>query len=316
MESRKLILSLSFILAGLSFAFSQPVKQGIEKRNESPLTKNPFIDSFQEKNQVFADPFAFFKDETKSPLKAAIFSAVIPGSGELYTESYKSAIGFFTAEIAFIGAYLYYDNEAADREKAYQKVANDPNAGWSARKYADYLIYWAQESGAQDETAKALAVNLNNLINSDPSKNDITPGDRAWWNELNALERQMVFEFGGKAKFSHVLPVYNTQQYYELIGKYEQFNPGWKDYNPLSPMKNMETPTSMFISYRNMRTKANDMHNTAYTFLVMTVLNHSFSAINAAMQAHLHNQDIQLSLGSLPSGDGYRTPALNICLKL
>lgn len=311
MESRKLSLILIFTLTSYSFVLSQPVNQSYVKETELPLSKNPVIDSQQDKKQGVTDPMAFFKDETKSPIKAAIFSAVIPGSGEWYSESYKSAIGFFAAEVIFVGTYLYYDKVAADKELAYHKVANDPNTGWSVRKYADYLIYWAQNSGAQFPEAKERAVILSNMINSDPN---VTPGNRAWWNELNALEREMKFEFGGGAKFSHVLPSYNTQQYYELIGKYEQFNPGWWDYNPNSPMSNMANPTSAFISYRNMRTKANDMHNMAYTFLVMTVLNHSFSAINAALQAHLHNQELQLSLGSLPTGNGYRTPALNVCL--
>jgi len=30
--------------------------------------------------------------------------------------------------------------------------------------------------------------------------------------------------------FSHELPTYNTQQYYELIGKYSQFKYGWDTY--------------------------------------------------------------------------------------
>ncbi|MBN8704675.1 MAG: hypothetical protein J0L62_02285 [Bacteroidetes bacterium] len=310
MESRRLILSVSFIITAVSFAISQPINVGYLKHAETQLTKNPYLDSFRDKDQVLADPFEFFKDEPKSPLKAAIFSAVLPGAGEWYTESYKSAIGFFAAEVVFIGAYLYYDSEAISQEKAYQKVANDPINGWSVRKYADYLIDLAQTSGAQDQKAKDLAESLYSRINSE---SDQTPGNRAWWNELNALEREMVFEYGGRAKFSHVLPTYNSQQYYELIGKYNQFNPGWSDFTDASKMEN---PTPFYISYRNMRTKANDMHNTAYTYLVLTVMNHSVSAINAAIQAHLHNQNLQLSLGSLPSGDGTRTPALNISLKL
>lgn len=312
MESRRLILSVSFILSAVFFAFSQPVNKGYLKQAETPLTQNPYLDSFQDSKQFLADPFKFFKDETKSPIKAALFSAVLPGAGEWYTESYKSAIGFFAAEVVFIGAYLYYDSEAISQEKAYQKVANDPSKGWSAWKYADYLLRNSETSNTEDPKFALRSA----LIDAMTHDLGTAPGNRTYWSELNALEREMVFEFGGRAKFSHVLPTYDSQQYYELIGKYNQFSPGWWDYSQSSPMSQMQNPSAAYISYRNMRTKANDMHNTAYTYLVLTVLNHSASAINAAVHAYLHNQNLQLSLGSLPAGDGTRTPALNISLKL
>lgn len=312
MESRRLILTVSFVVIAFSFAISQPINVGYLKKEEVPLTQNPYLDSYRDKEKLLADPFKFFKDETKSPLKAAVFSVILPGAGEWYTESYKSAIGFFAAEVVFLSAYLYYDNDAASREKAYHKVANDPEKGWSAWKYADYLLKNSETTNTGDPRF-ALRSALIDAMSRDLGT---TPGNRTYWTELNALEREMVFEYGGRAKFSHVLPKYDSQQYYELIGKYNQFSPGWWDYLQSSPMSNMENPTVSYISYRNMRTKANDMHNTAYTFLVLTVINHSVSGINAAIQAHLHNQNLQLSLGSLPAGDGTRTPALNISLKL
>ncbi len=313
MEFLKL-LSFSVFIFYFSASSGQPLSEPRTGENLQPLYGNLLLDSQLGISDSQPSAWAFFSDEKKSPLKAAFFSAVIPGTGEWYAEAYKSAIGFFTAEIVLVGSYLYFDKDAANKEKAYQKVANDPAKGWSVRKYADYLIYWAEDSGGgQDQKAKDLAVALKNKINGDPN---MTPGNREWWTELNSLEREMTFTFGGGAKFSHVLPGYDSQQYYELIGKYEQFMPGWYDYDNSLPMSHMQFLTPAFRSYRDSRTRANEMHNLASTFAVLTLVNHTVSAVNAAMQARLHTDQVKLSLNSLPTGTGYSIPALQFTLKI
>ncbi len=45
------------------------------------------------------------------------------------------------------------------------------------------------------------------------------------WSKLNQLETAI------GSWYSHQLAPFNDQQYYEMIGKYQQFNPGWNDFN-------------------------------------------------------------------------------------
>ncbi|NUQ80577.1 MAG: hypothetical protein HUU10_03110 [Bacteroidetes bacterium] len=262
----------------------------------------------------------FLYDETKKPWKAALMSAVVPGSGEWYAEAYKSAIGFFAAEVVFVVAAWYYESEAVSETKAYQKIADDPSTGWSARKYADYLIYVAEVSSAQDELARTQAASLKSRLN--PNDNQL-PGNREWWGELNRLEEKMKFEHGAGASFSHSLPSYGSQQYYELIGKYDQFTPGWWDFGNQTPgnwnapqdislFRNLGSTTPSFQRYADLRGKANDLHNLANGFIILTLANHAVSAVNAAIQSRLHNRVYGLSLRSVPVTPDTRVPALTL----
>jgi len=121
------------------------------------------------------------------------------------------------------------------------------------------------------------------------------------WNELNRMER----EIGGY--YSHSLPRRPEQQYYELIGKYTQYNQGWDDADPTLPpdyevMK--ANLTANFKYYSAERGKANDYYSTAKTFVTIAVVNHIVSAIDAAWSAASYNKKIHLqgSVHSYPVG--------------
>ncbi len=47
------------------------------------------------------------------------------------------------------------------------------------------------------------------------------------FQKLNYYESQIGKEGSG---FTHKLPPHGDQQYFELIGKYYQYNPGWNDF--------------------------------------------------------------------------------------
>jgi Family of unknown function (DUF5683) len=89
---------------------------------------------------------------------------------------------------------------------------------------------------------------------------------------------------------THQLPDSKTQQYYEMIGKYDQFRSGWVDYwsdtllydSTVSPLRDR---------YNTMRGKANDVLNKAKTFIVISMVNHLLSAIDAAVAANRHNRN-------------------------
>jgi hypothetical protein len=228
----------------------------------------------------------------KSPWLAAGMSAVIPGSGQVYTGNYWEAALFVAVDVAaWIVAYNY--DKKGDRQT--DKFQNFANANWSVVKYTEYT--------------------LNNLVaEGDRGKYDgwrydwaksMDAFDRPWlqvnWTIINQMERDIA------GYYSHNLPAYNEQQYYELIGKYPQFNQGWRDADP-SIGSDYETIkahlTPMFLWYAGERGKANDYYRSATTWVSVALINHLLSAADGAWSAIRYNK-IRPSVGVrvLPAGD-------------
>jgi hypothetical protein len=84
--------------------------------------------------------------------------------------------------------------------------------------------------------------------------------------------------------FSHHLPETKTDQYYEMIGKYEQFSHGWVDYDTLKSF-------SVFRDvYLNMRRESNDLLNKATYSAMISLGNHILSAFDAAIAVKKYNK--------------------------
>jgi hypothetical protein len=107
--------------------------------------------------------------------------------------------------------------------------------------------------------------------------------------------------------YSHTLPPHGDQQYYELIGKYGQFNPGWDDanYNP-GEYNYLDPVTEHFSYYSVERGKANDYYNTATTWVTVAIINHVVSAVHAGFAAGWYNSaHAELGLQRVPADRGF-----------
>jgi hypothetical protein len=198
-------------------------------------------------------------EDRKSPVLAAVLSVAVPGAGEFYSQSYIKSGAFFAAEVISWVVNISYNRKG---DRATNEFQNYADANWSVVRYAEYL-------------------NKNEGCNIKIIADENLPAwQRVNWAEINDCERKL----GGF--FSHTLPPHGDQQYYELIGKYPQYNPGWDDGNgPIS-----ETNISPhFKSYSIMRGDANDLYNKASTALVVVVANHILSAADAAWSATRYN---------------------------
>lgn len=95
--------------------------------------------------------------------------------------------------------------------------------------------------------------------------------------------------------FTHHLPDTKTQQYYEMIGKYDQFVFGWDDVDSLetpNPDAHKTTYSVNRNTYEDMRFEANKMYGRATTSLIVMMGNHLFSAMEAAWSAQRHNKKV------------------------
>lgn len=215
----------------------------------------------------------------KSPLRAAVYSAIVPGAGEFYAESYWRSGAFFVAEIALWVMYSLYESQGDRQTREFEQFAD---AHWSVVKYAQWM---EQHALALNPDAGGCS---GTVVNSDPN---LPPWDRVDWARVNMCEELI----GRRAStgFSHRLPRRPDQQYYEVIGKYAQYNAGWDDSNAV-PSDYLTALSARFLFYRDMRGRANRLYTIASTAAYVLVANHVFSALDAALSASEFNRNVTM----------------------
>ncbi len=288
---KTIILSLTIIFSFLFCSyglFSQNIdnKITLDLRHEKPLL---IEDKIYHKAGINVTPVTFAKfsaedlkyesvfsyadsniQKTKKKKKSVglgiLFSALVPGAGELYGGDYLRAGIFFGIEVLAWGTYIYFNNKGNDAEEEFQQFAD---ANWDVTRYARWL---------NDEFDAGV----------DPNA------------EKEELRRQ-INEFES-THFSHTLPPYGSQQYYELIGKYQNFMGGWADAENSSgwivTSANYFTyKTPMFLGYADDRQEANDFYDYAKIGPITAILNHILSAADAAWVISSYNNKIKLETG-------------------
>jgi hypothetical protein len=221
----------------------------------------------------------------KSPWLAAGLSIVLPGAGEWYAESYWKSAAFLAVEVALWTVAYIYDHKGDTQTDFFQNYANQH---WSVVRYAQYALDHLAPAGG----------NYTVFI---PNTGGLPPWKQVNWAELNRMER----DIGGY--YSHVLPSYGEQQYFELIGKYPQFNQGWDDAAPAFTYGDPLTPE--FLYYADERGKANRFYDKASTMVTIVIVNHIVSAIDGALTAHSFNSSLHASVGTrtVPTEIGWKT---------
>ncbi|HNY91783.1 MAG TPA: hypothetical protein PL189_08620 [bacterium] len=205
---------------------------------------------------VFEEVEEEYTVDARNGGKALIFSAALPGAGQLYAGSYLKALGFIAVEAA--GWYLYSDfsgegNRIEDEFEAYA------NQNWSEDQYWNAI---ASLAGLSVDNREAL---------------------REWEH----------------ANFSHGLHLEKDQQYYEMIGKYNQFNYGWNDVYNTTPrptdkiiyLKEQERSAKR-LYYEGRRNASNTAFKRATGSLTLVMINHLASALDAVWTVSRHNRSI------------------------
>ena len=214
----------------------------------------------------------------KSPWLAGGLSAVVPGSGQIYAGNFWKAAIFLAVEAAAIAYTVTNNNKGDDQTASYQSYAEQH---WDVVRYAQWT---------DDNVASPDKIYLWDLGNGQVN-----------WDELNRMEREI------GSWYSHTLPPYQSQQYYELIGKYPQFAQGWDDANPNVPPDYASAKANLppnYMYYSEERGKANDYYAKASTGVIFIVVNHILSAADAAWTASSHNKGLNAGIGlqAVPPG--------------
>lgn len=264
--------TLFIVCALVCFSLIECFSQEIQTKNLD-LTGNLGVDTKLVLNEyVNSSPVIVLGEPTnkKSPVLAGLMSAVVPGSGEIYTGEYLKGAIFLLAEGGLIAAAVVYDNKADDKTNEFQNFADEH---WNVADYAQYLMDHKTELGIPEDC------NID-PINNDPNLN---PWERLNWDQLNECE----------SAFSHHLPRYGTQQYYELIGKYTQYCSGWDEFDPSGGFRNVP---QIMRDYAAMRGEANDLYNVASKLVIGIYINHFLSALDAVWSAISYNKDLSVNM--------------------
>ena len=109
----------------------------------------------------------------------------------------------------------------------------------------------------------------------------------------------------------------DIQQYYELVGKYDQFVYGWDDvWNPAFPEPNAQVDSALRLSYETQRNESNKFLKRASVVIGLAVLNRIVSAIHASaytrtLQEQARSKRIQVHITPLDTY-GRTAPTLSL----
>jgi len=175
-----------------------------------------------------------------------LYSAIIPGTGELSMGYEKRGVALMALEVAAWAGYFYNENEGMNKRTDYENFAD---AHWDQQRWADwhydvYPTFTGFTPAQMDSVGRA------------KSGNGAWPGYSPWVSKEE-----------------------DRQHYYENIGKYDWYISGWEDYDPDLAPRN----TDIRDQYRAMRKESNDQLDQANQFIYLSLATRVFSLVETSV---------------------------------
>lgn len=302
---------MAFVTLGSTAVQAQTVQAGISQDSEttppanSAAIRSIIVNPSTAVGAAPGSPSALARQDEKSVGLSFLASAVLPGAGQALNGQRIKAGVALAIEAALVTGFVVTRQNGLDAESDFQDFAH---ARWSPTRYATWLNdyrEWLIEDFSANVSAPPVDV-ISGINFMDPGS--WSGADRAavqgMIDQITAIERQ-VFHPETGAAFSHQLPDFADQQYYELIGKYFQFAPGWDDYpawrasddsftDAIDPERTgadggKPNVSQTFYRYAEDHADAQDMLRKASRISLLFIANHLVAAIDAAVSAKLHN---------------------------
>ena len=264
------ILTLTIFLFVTS-VFPQEIEKSIYTDTKLEL-KKVFVQEFENKlalNNSFENNLrSVDNSKEKSPVIAGVLSAVIPGTGEIYAGNYLKGAIFLGVEAGLWTMHFIKINSGDSKTEEYQNYANN---NWDVYKYAAWL-------------------KNNNFSGAEVI--DLTSDKETLRLQVNQVE---------SLNYSHTLPPYGAQQYYEVIGKYQNFVAGWSqadasiiNNNPNSPNYYFNYKIQQVADYMQSRQDANDLYQFADNMIMLSIINRVLSTADAIWTVSLFNSNLEV----------------------
>ncbi|SMO94872.1 DUF5683 domain-containing protein [Gracilimonas mengyeensis] len=293
--------------------FKQEESSSPEKPKELDISDFRYQGSYASSSSVLSLP-------REKAGAAFLASALVPGSGQAFNKKWVRAGLYFTAEVLGIVYYLDRNATARRQEKNYEEFTHQ---NWSVMAYAQWLVRYSDANNlSQPQLDQLRNMVFENGRPLNPTWGN-TPAD---WQKVNisvlhTVENNTPFildtpagcwdndppDCNRRSNFSHTLPQYGSQQYYELISKYYQYQSGWRDwYGNVTTAENQDAPAlyqymwngrdepnGLFYTGRDRAEEFNDNYRIAGNILKLLVVNHVVSAFDAFITVKLKNSRIE-----------------------
>jgi len=288
--------------------------QKVEDDNES-ISNDPYMivkpillrDSMASQYHINSGPTGFNK-----PGYLFASSLILPGSGQLINGNPIRAGIYAALEITSIFMIVEHQKRGRRGERNYERFADQ---NWSVVQYAQWLLNYHDFHSISNPFLSQLRDMLNGVQSSFEPSID--------WNQidltlLRSVERNTPYMTTDDLRansFSHVLPQYGSQQYYELISKYYQYQAGWRDYNSYHDQlghtgdlfnerylvdRNGLYASPFFFDGVQMGREFNGHFRTRRTFLSLLIVNHFISAFDAYFTISLKQNRVKATSTALP----------------
>lgn len=247
---------------------------------------------------------------------AGALSLALPGAGQAYNRQWIKAVLGVAIEVALLTGYVVWRNQGRDAEEDYKAYAH---SYWSPARYAAWLEAYSDWLPATGGAEIEVPVDVD-FTRPESWSQAQRERVRQLFADIRAVEDHMYHPETGAA-FSHKLPFFGEQQYYELVGKYFQFAPGWDDYPAYAdddgayigqiidpdftgPGGTKPNVQGRFVTYARDHAQANDLLRRASRMTSLLLFNHVIAAVDAAVFAKLHNDRISPELSTYHAPDG------------
>lgn len=243
---------------------------------------------------------------------AFLGSAILPGLSQAVNKNWIRSGLFLAIEAASIYLAVDYQNRAKAGERNYENWADQ---NWSVVQYAGWLVEYHEVHNINNPFIDELS---EMVTGAEPAFNTSTDWSRVDLDVLRDVERNSPFivtDDQTANNFSHTLPDYGSQQYYELIAKYFQFQAGWKDYDDFHDNlghtedqyiqryfidRNGAYASSMFWDGVDRAQQFNDYYRTGNNFKLLLIVNHVFSAFDAYFSIRLKQNRLEATPSVMP----------------
>lgn len=240
----------------------------------------------------------------KKPVVNMAMSGLIPGSAQAVHKKWLRAGLYAAVEVLGIVQNRHHSNKAKRLEKQYYDFVDQ---NWSVVKYANWLIGYNQYYETN--------LNLLDIWQSGAAQQPTYSKFEDWaqvdLERLRVLERQTIYFTslpGGTVQrdlaFSHVVPDYGSQQYYELASKYYQFSPGWRDFSVANnaaeigairwDYETISMLSPMWLDGSLQADRFNNHYRYASNWVSLLLINHIISAFDGYFTAKVAGYQVQL----------------------
>ncbi|MDZ7692609.1 MAG: DUF5683 domain-containing protein [Balneolaceae bacterium] len=299
--------NIVILLAAVQLTCAQPLKQNLPfswkaTEHNPEQTISILEENFAYQPAESSSKFAPIRAMQTQPGYAFLGSAIIPGLGQAANKKWWRAGAYLVADAIFLALHISNQNRAEELQQGYEQFADN---NWSVVTYSKWLVEYHKQNGIYQDNA------FINELEEQVEGVDPTYSTSQDWGVveiqlLRNVEKDTPFISSDGTVgniFSHTMPDYGSQQYYELISKYYQYGPGWNDFGVNRQAKPLDSIYQLawngsdmpphFLEGARLADRFNNKYRIAGNMLSYMILNHVVSAFDAFITVKLKNNRLE-----------------------